>query len=238
MTYYLILQEQPSFVDFLTLSDETNPERLACISFWASPEAAEEYHRQHCDTITGMLKPVLESPPTRKDFHRQCLNSASHCDSPSCRSEDPGTVGFASAPDSSSAIPETSRAGNRYTTEDANKMAITSTQSCNPKTYLREGAIYRDSSNNTIRLVSAHGDYCVYVYVAFGNSRSEIHGPVTGFTRRHVFEGVFVFVAEWVEGWNASQRKSPDRRVQALHVPSSLGAIDVASVSKPHKRRS
>jgi hypothetical protein len=45
-------------------------------------------------------------------------------------------------------------------------------------------------------------------------------------------------VAEWVEDWNRSQRKSPDRPVQALHVPSFLGSIDVASLSKPHKRRS
>ena len=117
-------------------------------------------------------------------------------------------------------------------------MVITSTQSCDPKTHLREGAIYKDSSNNIIRLVSIRGDYCVYVYVAFGNPRSEIYGPVTGFTRRHVFEGVFTSFAESVEGWNGSQRKSPDRRVQALHVPSSLGSVDLALVSKPHKRRS
>jgi heme-degrading monooxygenase HmoA len=63
-----ILQEQPGFVDFLALSDDTNAERLVCISFWASPEDAEEYHRQHYETITGMLKPVLESPPTLKIF--------------------------------------------------------------------------------------------------------------------------------------------------------------------------
>jgi hypothetical protein len=118
------------------------------------------------------------------------------------------------------------------------RMSITSTQSLEPRAHLREGAIYRDSSNNTIRLVSVRGDYCIYVYVAFGNSRSEIHGPVTGLTRRHVFEGIFIFVAESVEGWNGSQRKSPDRRVQALNVPSPLGSIDVALVSKPHKRRS
>jgi quinol monooxygenase YgiN len=93
-----ILQEQPGSVDFLALSDDTNAERLVCISFWASPEDAEEYHRQHYETITGMLKPVLESPPHPEDLHRQCLNSASHCDSPSCLRENPGTLGFASAP--------------------------------------------------------------------------------------------------------------------------------------------
>jgi quinol monooxygenase YgiN len=63
-----ILQKQPGFVDFLTLSDKTNPERLVCISFWTSREEAEEYHRQYYDTITDTLKPVLESPPTLETF--------------------------------------------------------------------------------------------------------------------------------------------------------------------------
>src|ERR1035438_5996345 len=99
-------------------------------------------------------------------------------------------------------------------------MALTSTQSCEPKTHLREGAIYRDRSNNIIRLLSICGDYCVYIYVALGNLRSEMHGSVTGLTRRKLFEGSFIFVAECVEDWNESQRKSSDRRVQVLHVPS------------------
>jgi quinol monooxygenase YgiN len=63
-----ILQKQLGFVDFLTLSDKTNPERLVCISFWTSREDAEEYHRQHYDTITELLKPILESPPTLETF--------------------------------------------------------------------------------------------------------------------------------------------------------------------------
>jgi len=63
------LQEQPGFVDFLALSDETNAERLVCIRFWASQEDAEEYHRQRHETITGMLEPVLEFPPTLKIFN-------------------------------------------------------------------------------------------------------------------------------------------------------------------------
>jgi quinol monooxygenase YgiN len=63
-----ILQKQPGFVDFLALSDKTNAERLVCISFWTSREDAEEYHRQHYDTITNILKPVLESAPTLKTF--------------------------------------------------------------------------------------------------------------------------------------------------------------------------
>jgi quinol monooxygenase YgiN len=63
-----ILQKQPGFVDFLALSDKTNAERLVCISFWNPREDAEEYHRKHYQTITNMLKPVLDSPPTLKTF--------------------------------------------------------------------------------------------------------------------------------------------------------------------------
>ena len=63
-----VLEKQPGFVDFLTLSDRTNPERLICISFWTLREDAEEYHRQYYYLITDMLKPVLDSPPTLKIF--------------------------------------------------------------------------------------------------------------------------------------------------------------------------
>ena len=63
------LQKQPGFVDFFALSDKTNAEGLVCVSFWTSRGGdAEEYHRQHYEMITNMLKPVLESPPTLKTF--------------------------------------------------------------------------------------------------------------------------------------------------------------------------
>jgi hypothetical protein len=115
-------------------------------------------------------------------------------------------------------------------------MAVTSTWSCEPKTHLREGAIYSDSSNNIIRLLSIRGDYCVYIYLALGNPRSEMHGSVTGLTRRNAFEAGFMLVAECAEQWNGRQRKSSNERVQALPIPSSLGPIDVALVSEPQKR--
>jgi len=63
-----ILQEHPGFVDFLTLSDKANPERLVCISLWTSREDSEEFHRQHYETIANMLNPVLESLPTLQTF--------------------------------------------------------------------------------------------------------------------------------------------------------------------------
>jgi quinol monooxygenase YgiN len=62
------LQKQPGFVDFLTLSDKSEPERLVCVSFWTLRADAETYNRQHYYTIADMLKPLLESPVTRETF--------------------------------------------------------------------------------------------------------------------------------------------------------------------------
>ena len=117
-------------------------------------------------------------------------------------------------------------------------MALASTQSCEPRTHLREGAIYSDSCNNIIRLLSIRADYCVYEYVALGNQRYERHGSVTGLTRRNLFEASFIFVAKCVEKWSGSKRRSADSRAQALHIPSSLGPIDFALVSEPTRRKS
>ena len=114
-------------------------------------------------------------------------------------------------------------------------MALTSTKSCQPKACLREGAVYRDSSNNIIRLLSIHAGYCVYVYVALGNQRSEMHGSVTGLTKRNLFEASFIFVAECVEEWTRGQCRSADGRCQALHIPSSLGSTDFGLVSSLKK---
>jgi quinol monooxygenase YgiN len=79
-----ILQKQPGFVDFLTLSDQTTAERLVCVRFWTSREDAEEYQRQHYDTITEFLKPILESRPAFETFavnastaHRICGRQSS-----------------------------------------------------------------------------------------------------------------------------------------------------------------
>ncbi|MFZ0289081.1 MAG: antibiotic biosynthesis monooxygenase [Candidatus Sulfotelmatobacter sp.] len=63
-----ILQQQVGFVDFLTLADNTDPDRLVCISFWTSQEDAEKYNRQHYYTISDMLRPLLESPAMLETF--------------------------------------------------------------------------------------------------------------------------------------------------------------------------
>jgi hypothetical protein len=86
-------------------------------------------------------------------------------------------------------------------------MALTSTQSDDLRTHLQEGAIYRDKSNNVIRLLSICGGYCIYVYVSLTNLRYSMHGPVTGLTRRDVFGADFVFVAGSVKDRIGNQRK-------------------------------
>jgi len=63
-----ILQQQVGFVDFLTLADNTDPDRLVCISFWTLPEGTEQYDRQHYYSINDTLRPLLESPATLEVF--------------------------------------------------------------------------------------------------------------------------------------------------------------------------
>jgi len=63
-----LLQQQVGFVDFLTLADKTDPERVVCISFWNSQEDADEYDTQHYYAIADILKSLLESPATLETF--------------------------------------------------------------------------------------------------------------------------------------------------------------------------
>jgi hypothetical protein len=101
----------------------------------------------------------------------------------------------------------------------------TSTQSRDPKMHLREGAIYSDHSNNIIQLLSINSDYCAYAYLALGSQRADMHGSVTGLTRRNVFESGFIFVAECVDEWKRNQR-DVSNRLQGSPVPTSLDSID------------
>ena len=58
-----ILQKQSGFVDLLVLFDKTDPERLVFVTFWIFRGDVETYQYHHYDTITNMLRPLLESPP-------------------------------------------------------------------------------------------------------------------------------------------------------------------------------
>jgi hypothetical protein len=76
-----------------------------------------------------------------------------------------------------------------------------------PRMHLQKGAIYRDRSNNAVRLLSICGDYCVYVYISLTNLRSSMHGSVTGVTISDVFGASFVLVAGQVKDRIGNQRK-------------------------------
>lgn len=96
-------------------------------------------------------------------------------------------------------------------------MAFTASQIVHPRTRLQEGATYRDRSNNLIRLLTIGADYCAYVYVSPANLPCSMHGPVTGVTRRDVFETDFLFAADTVNDGSGDQRRRPDR-TEVLHV--------------------
>jgi len=63
-----ILQGQPGFVDLIARSHKTSPERLLYISLWEPREGGDSYHRDHYDTISDMLKPILKTAPTLETF--------------------------------------------------------------------------------------------------------------------------------------------------------------------------
>jgi hypothetical protein len=68
-----VLQALPGFVDFFAVSDKTNAEKLMCISFWNLGNT-EEFHRRYYETVTDMLEPVLECPPTLRTFTTEELH--------------------------------------------------------------------------------------------------------------------------------------------------------------------
>jgi hypothetical protein len=71
-----ILQKQPRFVDFITLSNKTNPNRLVCVSFWTSREDSEEYHRQHYDSSLGVPATLETFAVNASTAHRTAVGRA------------------------------------------------------------------------------------------------------------------------------------------------------------------
>lgn len=77
------LQKQPGFIDLVALRDNKDDERIICLSFWNSQESAEDYQREHYDTIVQMLRPELTTNPTLETlqveistFHRIAASRA------------------------------------------------------------------------------------------------------------------------------------------------------------------
>jgi hypothetical protein len=106
-------------------------------------------------------------------------------------------------------------------------MALPSSHSDNLRTHLQEGAIYKDKSNNVIRLLSIRGNYCAYVYVSLTNLQSSMHGLVTGLARKDVFADHCMFAADSVKEWIRNQHKD-----DPFTVPSGI----VTNLSSDTKR--
>jgi quinol monooxygenase YgiN len=64
-----ILQKQAGFVDLIGLTSEEDPERILSVSFWASKQDAERYHREHYNRIVETLRPQLKREPTVENFN-------------------------------------------------------------------------------------------------------------------------------------------------------------------------
>lgn len=58
-----LLQKQPGFVDVITLTSDTEPERVVAISFWKTKSDAERYHRENYSRIMKILEDALQNEP-------------------------------------------------------------------------------------------------------------------------------------------------------------------------------
>ena len=63
-----ILKNQPGFLDEITLISDQDPNRILAISFWKSREHAENYQREHFETVTNTLSNFLEGTPEVRTF--------------------------------------------------------------------------------------------------------------------------------------------------------------------------
>jgi hypothetical protein len=63
-----ILRKQTGFVDEITLSSDTEPNRTIALSFWNTREDAERYNRNEFARINELMQPLLESSPVVKTF--------------------------------------------------------------------------------------------------------------------------------------------------------------------------
>jgi hypothetical protein len=92
------------------------------------------------------------------------------------------------------------------------------TEALGPQLALRQGAIYEDKAKNIVRLVSVDNEYCAYVVLM--NSKPQMHGMITGFSKRGAFLSRYAWVAnseaDWITGSNgtasADERSGIQRR--------------------------
>jgi|SRR5579863_5197474 len=71
-----ILHEQNGFVDETVLVSTTNPQDVLALSFWETKEDADQYHREHFDNISEIIRPLLANDPQVRTFNVE--HSTSH----------------------------------------------------------------------------------------------------------------------------------------------------------------
>src|SRR5215469_16760599 len=64
-----ILKNQPGFLDELLLISEDNPDQILALSFWKTPENADNYNREHFSEVTKLIQPFSEGTPRVRPFN-------------------------------------------------------------------------------------------------------------------------------------------------------------------------
>jgi heme-degrading monooxygenase HmoA len=64
-----ILKKQSGFVGETVLLSETEPDRIAALSFWNKREYAERYHNKDYKTVRETLQHLLEVDPVVRTFN-------------------------------------------------------------------------------------------------------------------------------------------------------------------------
>ena len=64
-----ILNKQSGFVGETVLLSETEPNRIAALSFWNKREDAERYHNKDYKTVRETLQHLLEVDPVVRTFN-------------------------------------------------------------------------------------------------------------------------------------------------------------------------
>ena len=100
------------------------------------------------------------------------------------------------------------------------------TENLGPQLALQQGAIYEDKAKNVVRLVSIDSNYCAYVVLT--NSRSQMHGMITGFSKRGSFQSRFAWVANSEADWVSKSKSAGGEDELSRIQKRGQGAYQVA----------
>jgi len=66
---FVILKQQPGFVDAVVLTSDTRGDQLVGIAIWRSKEDAEKYARGQGREVLEAMRPLLQKMPTIRTFN-------------------------------------------------------------------------------------------------------------------------------------------------------------------------